>query len=46
MMKHRVKVLEWDMEGGWDGVVRYIKGHFYRYIDRNGEHKDRIDEVR
>ncbi|MCV7174791.1 hypothetical protein [Mycolicibacterium sphagni] len=39
-MRHRYNPLELDMQGDWDGLVRYHRGEgrFVRYLDRNGEH--------
>ena len=44
--KADVAVAERDMEGTWDGVVKYdyATRQFVRYLDRNGEHKKPVTQ--
>lgn len=39
--KHRYNPIDLDFNGDWDGVVKFDRNtkEFYRYLDRNGDHK-------
>lgn len=42
--RHRRQPLAWDIAGDWDNVVVFDSRMrcFVRYVDRNGEKKERV----
>jgi len=46
MARHQVHPVDWDMNGDWDGVTKYHNKtrQFVRYLDRNGEHWEPIED--